>query len=176
MTDTTGVPPIEVDGKYSVNAKALRRWAAERLALTAHPDGTTDASFRYEGSTCNDMGRPISFDYTVKVGRREDRYPILEQGCAPSPGDEGYTYMCRYRTASADLMASIADEKPLIGQPLDDVLGWQRTLNGPSCYCEGESRKYKWGLVLETLHFALAQRERQIASQQVGPQPPTESR
>jgi hypothetical protein len=176
MTDTTSIQPIVGDAKYSVNVKALRRWAAERLVLIVHPDGTTDATFHYEGSTCSDMGRPIRFDYTVRVGRREDRYPILGQGCAPSPGDEGYTYMCRYRSASTYLMAAIADEKPLIGQPLDDVLGWQRALSGPSCYCEGESRQYKWGLVLETVHFALAQRERQIASQRAGLQPPTESR
>jgi hypothetical protein len=24
------------------------------------------------------------------------------------------------------------------------------------CYCEPNSRTYKWGLVLETIHFALA--------------------
>jgi hypothetical protein len=25
------------------------------------------------------------------------------------------------------------------------------------CYCEPAGRKYKWGLVLETIHFALAE-------------------
>ncbi len=33
---------------------------------------------------------------------------------------------------------------------------------GPSCYCEAESRAHKWGLVLETIHFALARLERAL--------------
>ena len=44
---------------YTVNAKALRRWAAERLKLTPADDGTVDALFRYDGTTCTNMGRPL---------------------------------------------------------------------------------------------------------------------
>jgi hypothetical protein len=143
-----------------VNPKALRRWAYDRLTMDVLPDGTVGARFRYEGSTCSNMGQPLRFDYTVKLGRREDCYPILEQQCSPAPGHEGYTSMCRYLTAASRLMTAIADEKPLLGQPLDDVLGWQRPI-GPSCYCEGESRKHKWGLVLETIHYALSRQEKQ---------------
>jgi hypothetical protein len=29
----------------------------------------------------------------------------------------------------------------------------------PSCYCEPKSRQHKWGLVLETIHFALVQKQ-----------------
>ena len=36
-------------------------------------------NFRYEGTTCRNMGRPILFDYTVKLGPREEGYPIREQ-------------------------------------------------------------------------------------------------
>ena len=55
-----------------------------------------------------------------------------------------------------------ADEKPLLGRPLDDVLSWSRPGGGPTCYCEGESRAQKWGLVLETIHYALVQREKAL--------------
>ncbi len=48
------------------------------------------------------------------------------------------------------------DEQPLNGKPLNDVLGWTRAASGAGCYCEPESRQHKWGLVLETIHFALA--------------------
>ena len=152
--------PLDVNARYSVNAKALKRWAAERLSLVQHADGTIDASFRYDGTTCSNMGRPLSFQYAVKVGTRADRYRILAQECVPTAGDEGYTFMCKYRVNPTQLMSSIDTEKPLLGQPLNDVLSWQRPAAGATCYCEGESRAQKWGAVLETIHYALVQREK----------------
>jgi hypothetical protein len=157
---TPPTAPLDVNARYSVNAKALKRWAAERLSLVHHADGTIDARFRYEGTTCSNMGRPLSFQYVVKVGTREDHYRILAQECAPTPGDEGYTFMCKYRVNATQLMASIDREKPLLGQPLNDVLSWARPAIGATCYCEGESRAQKWGAVLETIHYALVQREK----------------
>ena len=57
-------------------------------------------------------------------------------------------------------MAAIAEEKPLSGRPLRDALIWQRAGVGAGCYCTREARDHKWGLALETIHFALAQREK----------------
>jgi hypothetical protein len=152
--------PLDVNARYSVNAKALKRWAAERLSLVHHDDGTIDARFRYDGTTCSNMGRPLSFQYAVSLGTRADRYRILSQECAPTPGDDGYTFMCKYRVNATQLMSSIDQEKPLLGQPLNDVLSWERPAAGATCYCEGESRAQKWGAVLETIHYALVQREK----------------
>jgi hypothetical protein len=152
--------PLEAAAKYSINVKALRRWADERLTLDVREDGTVDALFRYEGTTCSNMGRAIRFDYKVKLGPRTEGYPIREQHCDPTPGDDGYTYMCRYMNNAEHLMVAIEREKPLLGQKLNDVLAWTRPLNGAGCYCEPNSRKHKWGLVLETIHYALVQRER----------------
>jgi len=56
-------------------------------------------------------------------------------------------------------MVAIDQEKPLLGQRLNDVLTWQRAADSAGCYCEPASRKHKWGLVLETLHYALVQLE-----------------
>jgi hypothetical protein len=142
---------------YSVNPKALKRWAAERLTLEQRPDGTIDARFRYDGTTCTNLGRPLAFDYFVKLGRRETGYAIREQRCAPAPGDSGHTQMCQYLADPAPLMESIHREKPLLGQPLDDVLTWRRTPTGTGCYCDPASREHKWGLALETIHYALHQ-------------------
>ena len=151
--------PLDRDATYSVNAKALRRWSGERLALDDNADGTIDARFRYDGTTCNTTGRPFAFIYHVTLGPREGGYIIAAQHCAPAAGDEGHTFMCRYRSAAPQLMASIGDEKPLLGHALNDVLSWSRPTSGPTCYCEGESRAQKWGVVLETIHFALVQRD-----------------
>jgi hypothetical protein len=67
--------------------------------------------------------------------------------------------MCQYLENSERLMMAIDREKPLLGERLNAVLTWQRKPSGAGCYCEAESRDHKWGLVLETIHFALAQKE-----------------
>lgn len=147
--------PLTHAAKYSINVKALRRWVVERLALEEHDDGTIAARFRYEGTTCSNMGRAFEFQYDVTLSPREDRYRVMTQACAPAPTDEGHRAMCRYRTEPEQLMTRIAEERPLLGRPLDDVLAWARATGGPTCYCEEDSRTQKWGLVLETIHYAL---------------------
>ena len=141
--------------KYSVNVKALQRWTRERLSLTHQSDGHIDATFRYDGTTCTNMGRPLEFRYEVRLGSRERGYPILRQSCHPAEDDTGHTFMCRYLTQPESLMASIAHEAPLAGQPLDEVLSWPRPDCVAGCYCDADARQHKWGLVLETIHFAL---------------------
>jgi hypothetical protein len=148
--------PLSADAKYSVSLKALQRWRQERLTLDQRDDGSIAAIFRYEGTTCTNMGRPLRFHYHVRLGPREEGYPILEQSCAPAAGDEGYMSMCRYISDREPLMTSIAVERPLHGQPLDDVVRWTRQTSPAGCYCEAESRQHKWGLVLETIHYALS--------------------
>ncbi len=155
------VSALQRDAKYVVNARALRRWASERLKLEYHADGTIDAFFRYEGTTCSNTGRTILFDYKVRLGPREEGYPLRQLHCGPAPGDEGHRFMCRYMSNAEHLMVAIDHERPLLGQPLNDVLSWDRPAAGAGCYCEPKSRKHKWGLVLETIHYALVQGEEQ---------------
>jgi hypothetical protein len=159
VTETVEAPLL-LDAKYSVNAKALRRWGDERLTLTHQSDGTIDALFQYEGSTCSNMGRSLKFHYQVKLGPRGEGYPIREMHCEPAPGDEGHRFMCRYMTNAEHLMVAIEQDRPLLGRPLNDVLSWQRPESAPTCYCEPSARKHKWGLVLETIHYALVRAEK----------------
>jgi hypothetical protein len=152
-------PHLEFPPAYTVNPKALARWAAERLTMSESADGSIDAVFRYEGTTCSNMGRTLRFDYALKLGAKENGYPILEQRCSPAAGDEGYKSMCRYLNVGDQLISAIAMEKPLLGHPLNVVLTWQRDTASAGCYCDPEGRTHKWGLVLQTVHYALAQRE-----------------
>ena len=70
---------------------------AERLTLTPRDDGTIDALFRYEGTTCTNMGRPLRFDYHVQLGPRDDGLSDPRPSAAgPAADDTGYTHMCRY--------------------------------------------------------------------------------
>jgi len=140
---------------YTVNARALERWAAQRLHLQKRADGAIEARFRYDGTTCNNMGRPLAFDYTVTLGPAEEGYPLRSQTCTPATGDTGHCFMCQYIADSGALMGAIEREKPLAGKPLADVLDWSRAASPAGCYCDPASRDHKWGLVLETIHYAL---------------------
>lgn len=153
------VEVLDRDAEYSVNRRALKRWGEERLSMKMNEDGSLDATFHYEGTTCTNMGRPLAFDYGVKLGPRAQGYPILEQRCAPAAGDTGHVHMCQWLENSERLMMAIDRERPLLGERLNAVLTWQRKPSGAGCYCEADSRDHKWGLVLETIHFALAQKE-----------------
>lgn len=161
---------LDASAKYSVNLRALRKWSQERLQLQTRPDGSVEARFRYEGTTCSNLGRPLEFQYHVRLGPPAMGYRIVESSCAPAPGDTGHTAQCEYLNDAPGLMRSIADEKPLLGLPLSEVLTWQRAYNPSGCYCDRERRDHKWGLVLEVIHYALAQleqnprEERQIAT------------
>lgn len=141
---------------YRTSVRALRRWAAERLAMARRADGSVEAVFRYDGSTCSNMGRSLAFRYTVTLEPRDGRYVIAGQRCEPVEGDEGYQFMCEYIREGDSLVDAIRSESPLAGRPLDEVLTWSRPSLGPACYCESDARLHKWGLVLETIHFALS--------------------
>lgn len=143
---------------YTVNARALAKWARERVRFEEQADGGLVASFRFDGTTCSNLGRPLAFDYTIKLGPAEDGHPIRESTCCPASGDEGYKQMCAYLSDGPALMQAIATEKPLLSQPLGDVLHWTRTAAPSGCHCDAASRAHKWGLALEAIHFALTQR------------------
>ena len=159
LADIATEEPLDRDGRYGTSTRALKRWADERLKLTPRDDGSIDSLFRYDGTTCSNMGRSFAFHYTVKLGPREEGYPILKMDCGPAPGDEGHRFMCRFMTNAEHLMVAIDHEKPLLGKTLNDVLAWRRPNMAPACYCEPASRKHKWGLALETIHYALAHQE-----------------
>ncbi|MGD0911891.1 MAG: hypothetical protein ABR928_08340 [Terracidiphilus sp.] len=153
---------LNQNAAYSVNRKALVRWAKERLKLRVNDDSTVDAEFRYDGTTCTNMGRPLTFFYHVKLGASTEGYPIRMQQCVPAPGDEGHMLMCKFTEDEAALMRAIGSEKPLAGEKLETVLAWQRMPSAAGCYCESTSREHKWGLVFETIHYALVQQEREL--------------
>lgn len=156
------------EAAYSVSTKALRKWSQERLQLTILEDRTVEARFRYEGTTCSNMGRPLAFDYRLTLDSPENGYRIVEASCTPAPGDDGYTSMCKYLKDAGALMQAIEQEKPLLGQPLDAVLTWERRFSPAGCYCDAAGRTHKWGLTLEVVHYALAQVEKQLLREQKG--------
>jgi hypothetical protein len=152
--------------KYSVGTKALQKWSQERLQLKIMPDGSVEALFRYEGTTCANLGHSLEFHYHITLGLSDRGYVISDAFCVPAPGDTGHTRQCEYLANAESLMRSIAGEKPLLDRPLDDVLAWERPYSPSGCYCDADRRAHKWGLAFEVLHFALVQQEKQLSNGQ----------
>jgi hypothetical protein len=149
---------LTANAKYSIHPRALRKWADQRLELAFRPDGGVEALFHYEGTTCSNMGRPLQYDYRVRLGPAGGGYSVLAAECAPAAGDTGHAFQCEHLNHPGALEKNLAAEKPLLNQPLNDVLTWSRAHSPAGCYCEGASRAHKWGLVYEVIHFALARR------------------
>ncbi|HVV01174.1 MAG TPA: hypothetical protein VHH88_07400 [Verrucomicrobiae bacterium] len=152
--------PLTLDGHYLTHSRALQKWSQDRLNLESRADGSLLARFRYEGTTCSNLGQALEFDYEVKLGPARDGYRVLGARCFPRPGDEGHKSMCEYLSRPEQLIKNIESEKPLLGRPLNDILEWKRPFNPAGCYCQAESRAHKWGLVFEVIHYTLAERER----------------
>jgi hypothetical protein len=149
------------EAKYSVGLRALQKWSQERLQLNVLADRSVQARFRYAGTTCSNLGQPLEYDYHLKLDLTAEGYKIVELSCAPAPGDTGHTSMCEYLSNAEQLEQAMANEKPLLGRPLNEVLTWKRQFSPSGCYCDAVSREHKWGLVLEVIHYALVQNEKQ---------------
>lgn len=162
-----GSSRLDLNARYSINLHALRKWSQERLQLRFLENHAIEARFRYEGTTCSNLGRPLAYDYLIKLDQPERAYRILEATCAPAPGDTGHTAMCEYISNREILTATTQQESPLRGKPLNDVLTWKRPFSPAGCYCEADGRMHKWGLVLEVVHYALARREQQRVAEEL---------
>ena len=118
--------PLNPAAKYLTNSRALRKWSEERLHLDILEDRSIEARFRYEGTTCSNMGHALKFDYHIKLSSSVENYKVVAARCVPVPGDVGHTLMCQYLENARQLMSAIEREKPLLGKPLNDVLDWNR--------------------------------------------------
>ncbi|MEW5799595.1 MAG: hypothetical protein AB1728_11385 [Bacteroidota bacterium] len=113
--------PLELNAKYSFSRHALEKWSKERLQLQFNEDGSIQAAFRYQGTTCSNMGHLLEFDYHIKLGLPQNKYTILETSCLPAPGDDGYKYMCQYIEDPDSFMLALRNGMPLVGKPLNDI-------------------------------------------------------
>ncbi|MBE7539476.1 MAG: hypothetical protein HS122_13825 [Opitutaceae bacterium] len=138
---------------YAFPLRALRRWAAENLTLIRAGDGSIAAEFRLEGSTCGNVAFHVL--YRVRLSSTGTGHRILGLECTPAPGDVNFHEQCEARADEARLLATLLHERPLLGQPLAEVLTWAQETSPDGCLCRETSRAHKWRAVLQTLHLAL---------------------
>ena len=150
---------------YAFPEKTLTRWRDKRLRVIAQPNHELLATFRFDGSTCTNMGIPLAFDYKVRLkiekqGQKETGpHRILNLTCAPAKDHTGYQSMCAYLDKPARLLTQLSAHQPLLGQLLSETLTWQPPASPAGCLCTRASQDHKWKIVLQTLHFALDNHE-----------------
>jgi len=97
----------------------------------------------------------------MKLDPPEDGYRILAISCIRPPGDTGCQYQCEYLNNAKSLIGSIANEKSLLGKPLNTVLARERPYDPSGCICDSARRPQKWSLVFEVIHYALVRSEKE---------------
>ena len=150
------------NANYTVNKKALQKWSEERLQTDISNNDSIIAKFKYEGTTCSNMGRKLEFNYDINLSPENEGYKITQLNCRPDESDDGFRFMCEYIKNPLEIMNNIENEKPLLGKSLEDVLSWKREFSPSGCYCNSGSRMHKWGLAFEVLHYTLVQNKKSL--------------
>ena len=132
----------------------------KRLQLAVQSSRELLASFRFDGSTCSNMGVPLVIDYHVYLERDGGNgYRITRSFCQPADNDIGYRSTCAYLENPARHMAQIESYQPFVGRSLHEVLAWNPPVSSAGCLCTHAHEDHKWRIVLQTIHFALESHE-----------------
>jgi len=106
------------------------------------------------------MGIPLAFDYKVRLKREEGvGHRIIQSSCEPADNHTGYHSMCAYLDNPGRYIAQLKAYRPLLGSPLHEALAWQTSVSPAGCLCTRASQDHKWRIVLQTIHYALEDRE-----------------
>ncbi|MCA9236388.1 MAG: hypothetical protein KDA44_13020 [Planctomycetales bacterium] len=159
LAEIAVIPP-PLPAQYGFPAKTLALWRTKRLRFTHNHAGNVTALFRFDGSTCTNMGLPLAFDYTVELRREDDGvHRIVRVDCQPAADRSGYQSMCAYLDNPDRFMAQLGEYRPLVGRTLDEALLWDAPTSPAGCLCSRASQDHKWRAVLHTLHYALQSHE-----------------
>lgn len=140
---------------YAIARKPLEKWARERVTLRKEDDHII-ASFRHSGSTCSNMGHPLTAILTLilePLGPAD--YTIKAAACRKGEDDTGCAKMCSYIASPKTFMQEIDDDNPLPGMTLSAAIAWAPNLEVGGCLCSRESRHHKWRNAVQSIHFAL---------------------
>lgn len=147
---------ISVLPEYAVSATVLKKWSQDRLKLTSREDGSHEAVFRFEGSTCSNFGHAIRTEFRVTlVPISPEDYLIVSSSCRPAADDEGCRRMCSYLASPETFLTSVEYHTPLNGMTLNQALSWKPEMTVAGCLCHRANQDHKWRNVIHTIHFAL---------------------
>jgi hypothetical protein len=145
---------------YAFTKKALSLWQTKRLQLTVQRNHALAAKFRFDGSTCNNLGVPLAYDYHVGLEPDgENGYRIIRCSCEPADVDIGCRSTCAYLDNPTQHVAEIESYQPLVGRSLHEALTWWPEVSPAGCLCTRASQDHKWQIVLQTIHYAIQNQE-----------------
>ena len=158
---TSLVSVLDRNAKYVVNAKALARWSNERLAVDARGQWHHRRALPLRRHHLQQHGPPPARSTIASSWARETKaIRFATKSCAPAPGDDGHQSMCRFLNDPPEPQSGPRPRKAASWAATERRSNLGRSSRGAAgCYCESIDRLHKWGLVLETIHFALVQRE-----------------
>jgi hypothetical protein len=140
---------------YAFSFNVLEGWKKKRLELSEDGD-ELQAVFRFDGSTCTNLGLPLRFEYRVELSREKTGgYRMERFACKPHPEDTGHKGMCSYLADAEAILEKIGQPPALPGRSLEKVLKWTPPSSPAGCLCSQSSRDHKWRIVLQTLHYSL---------------------
>ena len=143
------------NSSYAFSSSALEGWEKKRLELSEDGDAL-QAVFRFNGSTCTNLGLPLRFEYRVDLSREETGgYRLEGFSCEPHPEDTGHKGMCSYLADAEAILEKTRQPPALPGRSLGKVLEWTPPSSPAGCLCSQSSRDHKWRIVLQTLHYSL---------------------
>jgi len=146
--DASEAPP---DAPAPFSDRVLEKWSRERLTWEEPEPGRAIAQFRTSGSTCSNLGVPLSMTYRVELRDRSEGLVIEAMSCAASPGDVGYQSSCLFLNEPEEYAAGLLELPPLLGRPLSESRSWTPELCAAGCLCAPANRAHKWRVVLETI-------------------------
>lgn len=146
---------VKENCSYAFSPRALEGWKKKRLELSEDGEAL-EAVFRFNGSTCTNLGLPLRFEYRVGLSREESGdYRLESFTCEPHPEDTGHKGMCSYLADAEAIMEKIRQPPKLPVRSLEKILEWSPPASPAGCLCSESSRDHKWRIVLQTLHYSL---------------------
>ncbi|MEM8678421.1 MAG: hypothetical protein AAGF97_03600, partial [Planctomycetota bacterium] len=110
--------------RYAFPEKTLKKWRDQRLKLRVTAEGNVDAEFKFDGSTCSNLGVPIAYDYSVQLQPEDARYRIVASDCQPRENHHGFRSMCAYLNNPDQFVRQLEEHRPLVGEYLTSALTW----------------------------------------------------
>ncbi len=155
----------DVLSEFAFPEKALSRWSRDHLTLSKTADGSVHARFLYHGTTCTNLGVPVTIPFDVDLVRTADKdYIVARASYSFDEELQGFRAMCAYLTDPNSISGSSACP-PLEGQRLSAALDWHPEVTPSGCVCSQTDRDHKWRIVLQTILYALSAPVESTASQ-----------
>ncbi len=140
---------------YGFSETVLKKWCQKRLNLKRKEDGTIQAVFEATGSTCENLGWPLSFLFTINLRVADLEYVIDSAIISNNDQEEGYMKMCQYAEQNDGFLESLTPPKDFRGKSLVQLIQEYRSNPPAGCLCNSEGRKYFWNIALQTTHYYL---------------------